>query len=100
MVFIYIGKDITPIQVHRNVALQSSMFFEKALNENFKESNDIVHLPERRKDLVEIYVEWLYFGTIAKAELYPKLEDGTRFEELMTSTSSLTSFRMTALPMP
>ena len=86
MVYLYVGDNNLPIQVHRNVVLRSSHFFRNALNGAFKESFGttdlhvlcaqldadhrvgIVNLQEQRRDLVEVYVEWLHFGVINALE--------------------------------
>ena len=112
MVYIYVDQSNLPIQVHRSIILQSSDFFNNALNGAFKESSGalfpwpwpatllllvlmlsvgIVQLLDQKRDLVEIYVEWLYFGIINPTEIDPDagISRFTQLYELYTMADLL-----------
>lgn len=61
-----VGSEEKAFSVHENLIRASSIFFDKALSGNWKESHErVIKLPEDEPEVFAIYVHWLYFRTFA-----------------------------------
>jgi hypothetical protein len=62
---VLVGPDAVPFSVHEELVCASSAFFKGALSHNWAESQQrSVRLEEEEPDAFEIYLQWLYRGTL------------------------------------
>ncbi|KAE9980223.1 hypothetical protein EG327_006669 [Venturia inaequalis] len=79
MVTIYVGDDVEPFTVHHDLITATSDFFSKALNDEFKERNGELRLPDHQTDHFAAYIQWLYEGRV-------EAEAGTAYRTFLQLT--------------
>lgn len=70
-----IGEPPTELHAHRNLLFSSASYFRAALTSSWLESCGTVCLPEHDPEIVELYVQYLYTGTVFSATNSEKINN-------------------------
>ncbi|KAL7936955.1 hypothetical protein V8C35DRAFT_332213 [Trichoderma chlorosporum] len=69
--------------VHKNLICHTSVYFETALKDHWQTSpSEPVALKEEDPEIFEVYVHWLYFGTLPVQNDKPGLEGNAEYVQL------------------
>ena len=63
VITIYVGSKRKEYQVHKGL-LASCEYWRKYLDSNLTEDSQTIHLPQQRQDIWDLFVNWLYRGSL------------------------------------